>query len=144
MKWIEALFRSDARPALSKARIWFALFAALVIDGLQFGLGPFGWAFVDEGLDVVGMILISWAIGFHMLLLPTFLIEFIPGPDMLPTWTGCTIAVILLRKRARQQQVPPPIDITSEVTTVSPSEPPGHSPSAGPDSCPAQNVSNQN
>jgi hypothetical protein len=86
-------------------------------DALQFGLGPFGWVFVDEGLDVVAMILVSWAIGFHMLLLPTFVIEFIPGPDMLPTWTGCTAAVIMLRKRAQQK---PPIDVSSEVTPIPP------------------------
>jgi len=121
MNLFENLFGGTARPVLTKGRIWFALFVAVIIDGLQFGLGPLGWIFVDEGLDVVGMILISWAIGFHMLLLPTFVIKLIPGPDMLPTWTACTAAVIMIRKKAQPQQVPPPIDITSEVTPVPPS-----------------------
>jgi hypothetical protein len=72
---------------------------------------------IDEGLDVLAMILVSGAIGFHTLLLPTFVIELIPGPDLLPTWTGCTTAVIMLRKR---KQPKPPIDVTSEVTPVPP------------------------
>lgn len=103
----------------SKARMVFAFAVAVTTDALQVGLGPFGWVFVDEGLDVAAMILISWAIGFHMLLLPTFVLELIPGPDMLPTWTGCTAAVLMLRKRAQQKR---PIDITSEVTPVTSAE----------------------
>jgi hypothetical protein len=120
MKFVETVIHAFRRPVLTKARICFAVSVALLTDGLQFGLGPFGWILVDQGLDVVAMVLVSWAIGFHMLLLPTFVIEFIPGPDMLPTWTGCTAAVIMLRKRAQQK---PPIDITSEVTRVPPIAP---------------------
>lgn len=114
MKLLENFWR---HPFLTKSRIWFAVVVALVTDALQLALGPFGWVFVDEGLDIVAMVLISWAIGFHMLLLPTFVIKFIPGPDMLPTWTGCTAAVIMLRKRAQQK---PPVDVTSEVTPIPP------------------------
>ena len=110
------------RPVLTKQRIWFAFIVAVLTDVIQLVLGPFGWLFVDEGLDVVAMILISKAIGFHVLLLPTFVIEFIPGPDMLPTWTGCTAAVLMLRKRS-ETQVPPPIEVASEITRVSPDEP---------------------
>jgi hypothetical protein len=47
-----------------------------------------------------------WILGFHILLLPTFVVELIPVADMLPTWTGCVIAVIALRKRG--QNIPPP------------------------------------
>ena len=61
------------------------------------------------------MVLVSRAIGFDVLLLPTFVIEFIPGPDMLPTWTGCTMAVILLRRKA-EPAAPPTIEVTAEVT----------------------------
>ena len=73
----------------------------------------------DQGLDVLAMALISSAIGFHMLLLPTFVIEFIPGPDMLPTWTACTAAVVMLRRKRERES---PIDIAAEVTTVDPKE----------------------
>jgi hypothetical protein len=118
MLFFEKLFKELSQDrVVSRPRIWFAFAVALITDGLQFSLGPFGWILVDQGLDVLAMVLISWAIGFHMLLLPTFVIEFIPGPDMLPTWTACTAAVIMLRKKANP---PPVIDIPTEVTSVSP------------------------
>lgn len=84
---------------ISRKRVTAALAVAVAADLFQVGLGPLGWTFVDEIVDVAAMILISWAIGFHPLLLPTFLIELIPVADMLPTWTGCTLAVIYLRRR---------------------------------------------
>jgi hypothetical protein len=74
-------------------------------------LGPFGWTFIDQGLDVLAMLLITGALGFHLLLLPTFVLELLPVTDMLPTWTGCTAAVVMLRKRA-QAQPPPPTQAT--------------------------------
>jgi hypothetical protein len=129
MKSAESIFTWFASPVLTRKRIWFAFIVALLTDAMQVGLGPLGWVVVDQGLDIIAMLLISGAIGFHMLLLPTFLIEFIPGPDMLPTWTGCTAAVVMLRKKARQpeplqprQPVPPPIDVASEVTRVPPGQ----------------------
>ena len=77
---------------------------------------PLGWFGFDQAVDCVAMILISWAIGFHILLLPTFVIELIPVLEDLPTWTACTVAVIALRKREQQKppsappSVPPPPD----------------------------------
>ncbi len=116
--WIEWLVKRFSAPrVISRKAICLAFAVAIITDGLQFALGPFGWVLIDEGLDILAMILISWAIGFHMLLLPTFVIELIPGPDMLPTWTGCTAAVVMLRKRSERQA---PIDVSSEVTPVEP------------------------
>ena len=117
MKFFKNILAGATPAAPSRGRICFALAVALMTDVLQLGLGPFGWLLVDEGLDVVAMILISGSIGFHTLLLPTFVIELIPGPDLLPTWTGCTTAVIMLRKR---NQPKPPIDVTAEVKPVPP------------------------
>ena len=71
-------------------------------------LGPFGWAFADEILDVTAMILIWRLIGFHLLLLPTFALEFLPVADMLPTWTGCVAIVVTLRKRQQARMPSPP------------------------------------
>ncbi len=79
--------------------------AAIVVDVSQWLLGPLGWAFADEILDIVAAILISWAIGFHPLLLPAFVLEFLPITDMLPTWTACVALVVMLR---RKQEPPPP------------------------------------
>jgi hypothetical protein len=53
------------------------------------------------------MILLSWVIGFHVLFLPTFVVELIPLLEDLPTWTACTAAVIALRKRERKNNPPP-------------------------------------
>ena len=64
--------------------------------------------FADELLDVVAMILTWRLIGFHPLLLPTFVLEFLPLADMLPTWTGCVAIVVALRKRQQAIVLPPP------------------------------------
>lgn len=106
MKMPEKLNRLFRVPRLTRMRIVFALAVAVVADGLQFLLGPFGWPFGDQAIDVVAMALTNWAIGFHWLLLPTFVAELIPLVDELPTWTACVIAVIALRKR--EQRAPPP------------------------------------
>ena len=85
----------------------FALAIAVGADGLQLLLGPLGWAFIDQAIDFVAMILVSWVIGFHILLLPTFIIELVPVLEDLPTWTACTAAVIVLRKREHRPAPPP-------------------------------------
>jgi hypothetical protein len=87
------------RPALSRARIAAALVVALAADVLPYLLGPFGWTFADEIVDVVTMAAETLLVGFHVLLLPTFLLELLPVVDALPTWTGCVLAVIALRRR---------------------------------------------
>lgn len=86
-----------ARP-LTRGRIALTIAIAGATDALQIGLGPLGWTFLDEIADVAAMILISFLIGFHPLLLPTFVLELFPIVDMLPTWTGCVGAVILWRR----------------------------------------------
>ena len=63
--------------------------------------------FFDETIDVLAMVLTIRAIGFHMLLLPTFVLEFIPLAGLLPTWTGCVIAVIALRKNQQRNSSTP-------------------------------------
>ena len=93
-------------PPLTRPRIALALAVAVVADGLQFLLGPLGWPGADQAIDVLAMALAGWAIGFHWLLLPTFVLELVPALDDLPTWTACVIAVIALRKR--EQKTSPP------------------------------------
>jgi hypothetical protein len=97
---------------MTRARIFFALAIAVAADGLQFlfgWLGPVGWP-LDDAIDVVAMGLTMWALGFHVLLLPTLVVKLVPVLDMLPTWTGCVAAVIALRKKA-ERSAPPVIDI---------------------------------
>jgi hypothetical protein len=94
-------------PRLTSARIILALAVAVVADGTQFLLGPLGWAFADQAIDAVTTIAISAILGFHVLLLPTFVLELIPLVQDLPTWTACVAAVIVLRKRRQEQGQPP-------------------------------------
>ncbi len=102
-----------AIPQLTRKRIWFAIIVALVTDAAQFLLGlllgPVGWTFVDDTLDVIAMILTCWALGFHVLLLPTFVIKLIPVADMIPLWTGCVAAVVALRRRGQRPPPPAPV-----------------------------------
>ena len=103
------------QPLLTSARVRLAYAVAMGTDLLQLVLGPFGWAFVDEALDVAAMVLISRAIGFHVMFLPTFALEFLPVTDMLPTWTGCVALVVAMRRRQELATTPaapgPVIDI---------------------------------
>jgi hypothetical protein len=95
------------RPPLTPNRIKLAYATAVATDAAQLMLGPLGWAFADEILDVVAGI-INWRLlGFHPLLLPTFVLELLPMADMLPTWTGCVALVVMMRKR-EQIGAPPP------------------------------------
>jgi hypothetical protein len=97
-------------PVITPARVRVAYAVAGVTDVLQLVLGPLGWAFADEALDVVAMVATSWLLGFHPLLLPTFIVEFLPIADLLPTWTGCVALVVTLRKRQQAISPNPPGD----------------------------------
>ena len=95
-------------PVLTRNRIRLAYAVAVTADALQLVLGPLGWAFPDEVIDVAAMVLTVGAIGFHPLLLPTFVVEFIPLVDMLPTWTACVALVVALRRKQQTPPSPPP------------------------------------
>jgi hypothetical protein len=95
-------------PPLTRPRMAVALVFAAGADGLQLLLAPFGWFGADQVIDCVTMVVISRLIGFHILLLPTFVINFVPVLDELPTWIACTAAVIVLRKREQRTPPPPP------------------------------------
>jgi hypothetical protein len=97
---------------LTSSRIKAAYGVAIATDVLQFVLGPFGWAFVDEILDVIALILTTRLLGFHPLLLPSFLLELVPIVDVLPTWTACVALVVATRKK----QPPAPRD--EEMVTI--------------------------
>src|SRR5258708_192543 len=92
---------------LTRARMRAAIILAIVADVSQWCFGPFGWAGVDQVIDLVAMICTSWLIGFHPLLLPTALMELFPVVDLLPTWTGCVLLV--LAKRKKQQAGTEPV-----------------------------------
>lgn len=95
-------------PVLTRSRIYSAYGVAVATDLLQFALGPLGWTGADELLDVIAAAIEFRLLGFHPLLLPTFLIEFLPLTDMLPTWTGCVALVVSARKARAADEPPPP------------------------------------
>jgi hypothetical protein len=99
-------------PLLTRQRVWIAYAVAAVVDILQFVLGPLGWAFADEILDVAAMALMWRLIGFHPLLLPTFVLEVVPIADLLPAWTACVALVVALRRKEQapmQSPAPGPV-----------------------------------
>ena len=95
-------------PVVSRGRIRAAYAVAAAVDALQLVAGPLGWVVIDEVLDVAAAILMWRLLGFHPLLLPTFVVEFLPLVDLLPTWTGCVAVVVALRKRQQAMATPPP------------------------------------
>ena len=90
---------------LSKPRIAAALAIAIAADIFSVVIGPFGLTFADEVVDVAVMGLETWLLGFHLLFLPTFVVEVLPVVDALPTWTACVLAVVALRRRADSRAV---------------------------------------
>jgi len=93
---------------LTRNRVRFAYAIAIATDILQLIIGPVGWAFADEILDVLAAVATWRLIGFHPLLLPTFVLELIPVADLLPTWTGCVALVTALRKKQQEPGPKPP------------------------------------
>jgi len=53
----EAFLRRFQSPVLTRPRVRLAYAIAVTTDVIQLLLGPFGWAFADELLDVTAMIL---------------------------------------------------------------------------------------
>lgn len=101
-----------APRTLTIKRIVASVAIALLADGLQI---PFqAVPLAPEIIDVIAMAFTTWLLGFHLLLLPTFAVEFIPVIDMLPTWTGGVLAVIALRKRNNLPPTTPPLIDTSQ------------------------------
>ena len=89
--------------ALSRGRIAAAITIAVAADIVSFVIGPFGITFADEIIDLAVMGLETWLLGFHWMLLPTFVLEVVPLVDALPTWTACVLAVVAIRKRERRR-----------------------------------------
>ncbi len=90
----------------------------MIADVIQLLLGFWGWVGADQVIDLMAMLLISLTIGFHPLFLPTFVAEFIPGVDLLPTWTGCVVFVLARRWKTQPQHNPPPIPPRSDVIDI--------------------------
>ncbi|MFM1769775.1 MAG: hypothetical protein RJA22_2304 [Verrucomicrobiota bacterium] len=104
MRLLDAITRWFPAPRLTRRRVLLALAAAALTDTLQIALGPLGWVGTVQVLDAIACVLACLLLGFHLLLLPTFILEWFPVVDMLPTWTGCVMAVIALRRRQDKER----------------------------------------
>jgi len=94
-------------PKLTRSRITVAFAVSVIADALQFpinaatatGILAMPGEMADMALDVVVMVITSVLLGFHWALLPSFILEAVPGLDVLPTWTGCVGFVVWRRKQ---------------------------------------------
>lgn len=92
-------------PLLTRQRIVLAFVVAGVADGVQWLVGPVSGFLLSDAVDVVAMVLLWRLVGFHIVLLPTFMAEVIPVAGMvLPTWLAATAWVV--RQRSKEQRRP--------------------------------------
>jgi hypothetical protein len=122
MKLLDILNGPFPVPPLTRPRIVLAVVVAVVVDALQIPLFPLTWTFFDEVLDLITMGVMVWALGFNLLLLPTFILELLPGIEVLPTWTGCVITVII----APAGSICPPARRACQNAPGTPRRPAGH------------------
>jgi len=131
MKLLDAITRIFPAPRLTAKRIVLAFAVALAADAVQLAMVPLGpLAFLPhEAIDVVAMALTCWLLGFHVLLLPTFVIELVPIlGGVSPTWTACVAAVVALRRREQRNEAAPLEVSATPVATAPPQLPAGSPP----------------
>ena len=110
---------------LSKQRIAAAFAVAVIADAIQFPITAATMTGVlavpGEGADLlvdsVMTVVTSSLLGFHWILLPSFVFEAIPGFDLFPTWTGCVAYVVWRRKK---QAAPPVVDVVEVLPPLLP------------------------
>ena len=91
--------------------------------GMLFGATAPLLAGADVVIDVLAMILTTRLLGFHWVLLPSFLLEAVPGLDLAPTWTGCVAFVVWRRRRhPAQEQLSsnPVVEVSRGITDRAP------------------------
>jgi hypothetical protein len=114
------LLPSNAKKAFAVAAIADAmqlpLYAALFT-----GVLALPSEIIDATMDITAMILICRWVGFHWCLLPCFLLEFVPGLELIPTWTAAVAFIVSKRKG---DAPPPPTVTVVDVEVVTPARPP--------------------
>jgi hypothetical protein len=101
-----------AKPELTRKRILIAYAVAIIADLIEFPISALELTvvgapvamFLSFILDVFVFGIMTFLLGFHWLFLPSFLVEVVPGLDMLPTWVGCVFFVV--RQRKKEQNIP--------------------------------------
>lgn len=97
----------EATPGRVKA----ARIIAMAADVIQIGGFPAflpGYASpFDDVLDVAVGVALTWLVGWHWSFLPGFLIELVPGMDLVPTWTA---AIFLATRGGGTAEVAPELE----------------------------------
>ncbi len=104
------------KPVLTKERIKLAYAIAIIADVPEFPitgaemtiLGAPGGEAAASALDCIVMVAMTKLLGFHWAFVPSFLVEIVPGLDLLPTWVGCVAFVVWQRKKQQSQSAPLP------------------------------------
>jgi len=123
------------KTKLARWRIATAFGVAVVADAIQFpiagatstGLLALPAEAADIIIDLVAMLATMVLLGFHWILLPSFVLEALPFFDLVPTWTAA-VAYVAWRRNKEGQPV------SSPVVTTPPSTPPQLPPPANPPS----------
>jgi hypothetical protein len=108
----------NLNPKWKSKRVLLAVGIAAMADLIQLpltalqltGIGAAPGEILNVMMGCALMAAISFLIGFHWFMIPTLLAEFVPGVDLIPTWTGC---VIFLIGNQKLQQQPPKIPIAT-------------------------------
>jgi len=91
-------------------RVKAARILAVAADAIQ--IGGFSIFFpgfaspADDVLDVVVGAALTWLVGWHWSFLPGFLIELVPGMDLIPTWTAAVFLATRGQGKAEPEQEP--------------------------------------
>lgn len=115
------------KTELTKQKIAVAFAAAVVADAIQFPITAATMtgvlALPGEGADLlidsIMTVVTSTLLGFHWILLPSFVFEAIPGFDLFPTWTGCVAYVVW--RRNKQKAVSAIIEVVEVMPPLLPS-----------------------
>jgi len=96
---------------LTDRRVRIARIIAIAADVLQIAAFPAfagGWISpLDDVVDVVVALVLIWLIGWHVVFLPSFIAEIIPGLDLVPTWTAAVWFATRRSRRVREVEALP-------------------------------------
>lgn len=94
------------RP-VSPKQLRAAWIIAIAVDLIQMGLffptGSTSTWILDKPFDVLAMIVLWRLLGWHWVLMPSFVFELLPFAELAPTWTA---SVWFMTRRLKAQNIP--------------------------------------
>ncbi|HEX4961112.1 MAG TPA: hypothetical protein VF173_09775 [Thermoanaerobaculia bacterium] len=105
--------KTEPTPGRVKAARSIAILADLIQIGGFTIFWPGAASIADDVLDVVVGAALTWLVGWHWSFLPSFVIELVPGMDLIPSWTAAVLLATRGQGKAELEQEPPKV-ITPE------------------------------